>query len=154
MNDVNTRPAISHEGDFYAWSQDQGSRLREIRPSSIDWENVAEEIEGLGRSQRSEIRSQLIVALAHLLNWAHQPDKRNNSWRASIVEARNEILHELSDSPSLRRCPGEVLTRQYPVARLDASGETGLALETFPEACPFTIEQILDPDFWPDAPQE
>ena len=153
MNDVNTRHALSHERDFHAWSQDQGRRLREIRPDNIDWVNVAEEIEGLGRSQRSEIRSRLIVALAHLLKWAHQPDGRNNSWRASIVGARNEILHELSDSASLRRYPGEVLTRQYPVARLDASGDTGLALETFPEVCPFTIEQILDPDFWPDAPQ-
>src|SRR4029079_6001266 len=85
MNDVNTRPAISHEGDFFAWSQDKGRRLREIRPTRIDWQNVAEEIEGLGRSQRSEIRSRLFVALAHLLKWAHQPDKRNNSWRAAIV---------------------------------------------------------------------
>lgn len=151
MDDVKTRSAPSYEGDFYAWSQEQGRRLREIRPNSIDWENLAEEIESLGKSQRSEIRNRLIVALSHLLKWAYQPENRTNSWRASVSGARNEILHELAESPSLRRYPGEVLARQYPVARLDASGETGLALEIFPEECPYTIEEVLDPDFWPDA---
>jgi hypothetical protein len=152
MDDVKTLPDLSYAADFFAWTQDQGRRLRDLRPNSIDWENVAEEIESLGKSQRSEIRSRLIVALTHLLKWAYQPENRSNSCRASVTGARNEILDELSESPSLRRYPGEVLGRQYPVARLGASGETGLPLETFPAECPYTIEQVLDRDFWPDAP--
>ena len=154
MDDVKTRPALSYAGDFFAWTQDQGRRLRDLHPNSIDWENVAEEVESLGKSQRSEIRSCLIVAPIHLLKWAYQPQNRTNSWRASLTGARNEILGELSESPSLRRYPGEMLDRQYSVARLAASGETGLPLETFPEACPYAIEQVLDSDFWPDAPPE
>jgi hypothetical protein len=148
---MRARPAIAYEADFHAWSKDQAARLRDLRPNSIDWENIAEEIEGLGGSQRREIRSRLVVLLTHLLKWAYQPHQRSNSWRASIAGAREEILSELSESPSLKRYPGEVLLRQYAIARLDASGQTELPLETLPETCPFTIEQVLDPSFWPDA---
>jgi hypothetical protein len=156
MSDVKApvRPAPTYERDFYAWTQDQSRMLRELRPNSIDWENLAEEIETLGRSQRSEIRSRLTVVLTHLLKWAYQPGQRNNRWRASIIEARRGILRQLRDSPSLKRYPAEVLADEYEVARLYAAGETGLDLELFPETCPFTIEQILDPDFYPDAPAE
>jgi hypothetical protein len=154
MVDVKAPPRASaaYEADFYAWSQDQAARLRELRPNSIDWENLAEEIESLGRSQRREIRSRLVVLLAHLLKWAHQPEGRSNSWRASIAGARAEIRDELKDSPSLKRYPGEVLPQQYEFARLAASGDTGLDLEVFPESCPYGIEQVLDPDFWPEPP--
>jgi len=154
MSDVKTRarPDVDYDSDFHAWSQDQAALLRELRPNSIDWENVAEEIETLGGSQRREIRSRLIVLLTHLLKWAYQPTGRGNSWRASIVGAREEILSELQDSPSLKRYPAEVLPKQYTVARLEASGQTGLELSAFPEACPFTIGEVLDPSFWPGAP--
>jgi hypothetical protein len=155
MSDVTARArtAIAYDADFRAWSKDQAARLHELRPNSIDWENIAQEIEGLGGSQRREIRSRLIVLLMRLLKWAYQPDQRSNSWRASIVGAREEILSELSESPSLKRYPGEVLARQYEIARLDASGQTQLSLDAFPEACPFTVDKILDPDFWPEAPK-
>ncbi len=155
MSDVKTRvrPAPAYQADFHAWSKDQAARLRDLRPQNLDWENLAEEIESLGGSQRKEIRSRLFVALKHLLKWAYQPKGRNNSWKASIAGARDEILNELSDSPSLKRYPAEVLDREYVIARLDTSGETGLPLELFPETCPLTIEQVLDPDFWPDAPK-
>jgi hypothetical protein len=155
MSDVKARArtAIAYDADFHAWSKDQAARLRELRPNSIDWENIAEEIEGLGGSQRREIRSRLIVLLTHLLKWAYQPGGRGNSWRGSIALARSEIASEVAESPSLRRYPGEELAAQYAFARLKASGQTKLALTTFPEACPFTISQVLDPDFWPEAPK-
>ena len=155
MADLKTRirPPVAYEADFHAWTSDQAARLRDLRPNSIDWENVAEEIESLGKSQRREIRSRLVVLLAHLLKWAYQPDARSNSWRASIVEARTEILGELDESLSLRRYPAEVLAQQYEVARLAASGDSGLDVDTFPEACPLTIEEVLDPGFWPETSQ-
>ena len=153
MSDVKTRPRppAAYETDFHAWSKDQAARLRELRPNSIDWENIAEEIESLGGSQRREIRSRLVVLLTHLLKWAYQPGGRGNSWRGSITLARSEIANEIAESPSLRRYPGEELDAQYKIARLKASGQTKLSLETFPETCPFTVDQVLDPDFWPDA---
>jgi len=155
MSEVKIRAptTAAYDGDFFAWTREQASRLRDLRPNSIDWEKVAEEIESLGKAERREIRSRLIVLLAHLLKWAYQPDARSNSWRASIVEARMEISGELDESPSLRRYPAEVLARQYDVARLAASGDTMLEEDTFPATCPFTIEEVLDPEFWPEAPQ-
>lgn len=155
MSDVKSRhrPAVAYGADFHAWSKEQAARLREFRPNSIDWENIAEEIEGLGGTQQREIRSRLPVLLTHLLKWRYQSDERNNGWRASIAGARDEILSELSESPSLKRYPNEVLARQYEIARLEASGETGFPLTTFPETCPFTIDEVLDPSFWPDAPR-
>jgi hypothetical protein len=155
MSDMKTRTRTPapYEADFHAWSKDQAARLRDLRPNSLDWENIAEEIESLGGSQRREIRSRLIVLLTHLLKWAYQPEGGRHRWRASIALARSEIAKELGESPSLRRYPGQELDDQYSIARLKAAGQTGLALATFPEACPFTVEQVLDPDFWPEAPK-
>lgn len=138
-----------YETDFYAWTQDQAEKLRARRHNEIDWENVAEEIDSLGRSQKKEIRNRLTVLLHHLLKWHFQPEKRTNSWRASIIEARDEITIEIDDSPSLRSYPGTVLDRQYTLGRLKAMDETGLAESVFPELSPYSIEQVLDPTFMP-----
>jgi hypothetical protein len=151
MSDVKTRAKpMGYEEDFYAWSQDQAARLRATKPRDIDWENLAEQIESVGGSQRREIRSRLIVLLKHLLKWRYQPEQRSNSWKASIAGARREIGQEITESPSLRRYPAQVLSDQYELARLEASGETGLPESIFPETCPFTIEEVLDPDFYPE----
>ncbi len=140
---------VGYDTDFFAWTQEQARLLREGRFSEIDIENVAEELETLGRSEKREIESRLQVLLAHLLEWRHQSAKRSNSWRSTIVEQRSRLMRDLKDSPSLRRYPREILVEEYVVARLTASGETKLPLEAFPAECPFTIEEILDPDFLP-----
>jgi hypothetical protein len=152
MDDLKTRPAPSYEGDFFAWTQHQGQRLRETRPSSIDWESVAEEIESLGRSEKGEIESRLNVLLLDLLKWQYQASRRKAGWRATILEQRRRIARRLGDSPSLTGYPAGILAEEYETARLKAAAETRLSERRFPEKCPFTVDQILDPDFWPDAP--
>ncbi|MCX5494654.1 DUF29 domain-containing protein [Kaistia dalseonensis] len=147
-----THPAVDYEADFYAWTQDQAEKLRARRQNEIDWDNVAEEIDSVGRSQRKEIRHRLVVLLHHLLKWEYQPERRSNSWRASIGEARAEIRSEIDDSPSLRGYPDEVLARQYWLAGLKAAEETNLSEATFPEECPYSVEQILDPNYFPGTP--
>ena len=96
----------------------------------------------MGRSEKRSIESHLGVILLHLLKWQYQPNGRDNSWRASILEHRKRIRRDITDSPSLRRYPGEVLAEEYESGRLAASGETKLP------------ETVLDPDFRPEAPQE
>lgn len=144
-----------YDRDFYAWTQEQGARLRGRAAfdgrGDIDWENAAEEIESLGESQRSEIESRLTVLLTHLLKWRFQPEGRSSSWKGSIVEQRGRIRRRLIKSPSLKDYPAEVLAEEYGYARLRAAGETGLPEETFPLECPFTIEEALDPEFYPQA---
>lgn len=147
-----THPAVDYERDFYAWTQDQAQKLRDRRHDEIDWENVAEEIESLGRSQRREIRSRLLVLLLHLLKWEFQPDQRKGGWQASIIEAREELASELDDSPNLRDYPNQAMARQYEIARIKAAAETGLPLASFPTTSPYTLEQVLDLRFMPGTP--
>ncbi len=142
-------PLHSYEQDFFAWSEEQGRLLKARSRAGLDWDNLAEEIESLGRSQRSEIRSRLIVLLHHLLKWHFQPSGRKLGWRASIAEARNRVNQELLDSPSLRSYPETVLGKQYEVARLKAAAQTHLPLDALPAECPYSLTEILDEDFFP-----
>ena len=138
-----------YEQDFYAWSEDQHKALKARRSAGLDWDNLAEEIRSLGGSERSEIRSRLAVILLHLLKWEHQPSKRKAGWAASLLESRDQLNERLKESPSLRSYPATVLDKQYQVARLRASDETDLPLQTFPERCPYDLAQILDESFLP-----
>ena len=145
------KPASPYEADYHRWTKDQASALRQRRLSDIDWENVAEEIESLGRSDRRKIESPLAVILEHLLKWQFQPEQRSASWRATLLEQRNRIDRLLQESPSLKSYPATVLDEEYRLARLKAAGETGLPLDGLPEQSPYTIEQVLNEDFLPAA---
>jgi hypothetical protein len=142
----------AYDEDFALWSAEQATLLRAGRLDGLDRENLAEEIESLGRSERKEIRKRLRVLLAHLLKWQHQPAKQKGGWASTILVQRRELQRALAENPSLRAHPSEILDEAYEIARLKAVGETGLPEATFPAACPFTIEEILDPGFFPDAP--
>ena len=115
----------------------------------MDWENLAEEIETLGRSERSEIRNRIRVILLHLLKWQFKSDGRNAGWRASLVEQRDQLNEALDENPSLKRYPESVIDRQYRIARLKAAGETDLPVDSFPEDCPYSLREILDETFYP-----
>ena len=150
-----TKVATSNDlyaADFFAWTQRQAKLLRERRWDDLDLENLVEEVESVGRSDKREIRSRLVVLLAHLLKWKVQPGARSNSWSATIREQRREIARVVEDSPSLQRYPAEHVYDEYNGALLLASKETGIALDLFPETCPFSVAQVLDPDFMPWEP--
>ena len=143
-------PLVPIDEDFALWCAQQGELLRAGRLDRLDRDNLAEEIESLGRSDRKEIRKRLRVLLAHLLKWRYQPAKQKGGWKATILVQRRELVRTLEENPSLRSHPSEALEECYEIARLNAAGETGLPEDAFPETCPFTIEQILDPGFLPD----
>jgi hypothetical protein len=143
-------PAKLYDRDFYEWTVAQARALRDARPAELDWGNLAEEIESLGKSDKRSIESNLNVVILHLLKWQFQPDGRKGGWRSSIAEHRLRIRKLTDESPSLRRFPGEALAEEYDLARLKAIDETGLPESQIPIQCPFTIDQILDPGFWPD----
>jgi hypothetical protein len=149
MNRIAPKHPAAYEADFALWSAEQAARIREGRLDGLDRENLAGEIESLGRGDRHEIRNRLIVILTHLLKWQFQPEARTNSWRASLLVNRDAIAALIEDSPSLRSHPATVVPRAFRLARVQAAAETGLPESDFPDACPCTIEQILDPDFLP-----
>jgi hypothetical protein len=87
----------------------------------------------------------------YLLKWRYQPSEQSGSWRGTIEDQRTEILDLLDDSPSLRRQVPAILAQRYPRARAKAGGETGLPVESLPSTCPWTAEQVLAVDFWPEG---
>lgn len=149
MNKIDLNRLAGYEEDFALWSAEQAALIRAGKFDRIDLENVAEEIESLGKSDKRAIRSRLGVLMLHLLKWERQPGERSRSWRSSIRDQRREILRLIDDSPSLRPFPGRVFEGEYPWAREKAAEETTIFLHLFPETCPYSIEQILDPDFLP-----
>lgn len=152
MNKIELQQLASFDEDFALWSSEQAALIRAGRFDRVDLENVAEEIESLGRRDKREIRSRLEVLLSHLLKWEKQPEKRCRSWASSIRDQRGKIHRILRESPSLKSYPATVFAEEYPAAREKASDETTIFLHLFPETCPYTIEQILDTDFLPGGP--
>jgi Domain of unknown function DUF29 len=141
-----------YDKDTYTWAMQQADALRRRSANEVDWDNVAEEVESLGKSQISELRSRYAVLLLHLLKWLFQPEKRSRSWETTIRVQRRAIAEHLDENPGLKSRRDEILGRAYFEARLSASGETDLALETFPETNPFTLADAMDENFWPEPP--
>lgn len=149
-----------YEADTYGWAMQQAEALRAAArlqlntPLALDWENLAEEIEDLAKSRARELSSRYYQLLAHLLKWEFQPERRSLSWRGTVTGQRIEIDDLLDESPSLKPQQAERFGRAYAKARRLASDETGLPLGTYPEDCPYTLEQVMDRDFWPGSPWE
>ncbi len=138
-----------YEKDFYVWSQENARLIRERRFSELDIENIAEEIEAMGKRDKRELASRLAVLLAHLLKWQYEADFRSRSWKSTIVTQRAEIDNLLKDSPGLRYKLNERIDSAYSRAKKSAAAETGLSVRTFPETCPYSQKEILDTDFLP-----
>ena len=132
-----------YDQDFYAWACEQAGLLREGRLSGADIAHIAEEIEGLGRNEKRELRSRLGVLFLHLLKWQYPPGRRGRSWELSIANARDELAELLADSPSLRAALPDAAASAYRRARLHAEQQTGLPAETFPVECPWTFDQAM-----------
>jgi hypothetical protein len=142
-------PDASYEGDFYLWSLTQAALIRDGKISEIDLENVAEEIETLGRRGRLEIRHKLYDLLFYLLKWQFQLRKRTVSWERTIRDSRSTISDLIEESPSLKDFPAEILAEKYEGARKKAVLLTGLSAKRFPAECPYSIAEMMDHDFLP-----
>ena len=140
-----------YDRDFYGWANEQAGLLRAGRLSEADIDHIAEEIESMGKSERNQLTNRLAVLLAHLLKWQFQPALRGNSWRLTVREQRRRITRVMAQNPSLRPELGAILDDAYGDALLIAERETGLLESTFPPTCPWSFEQILEPDLWPET---
>jgi hypothetical protein len=140
-----------YDTDFYAWTQQQAQALRAKEWAALDLAHVAEELESVGMDEKHAITQQLQRLLHHLLKWQYQPTHRTRSWRVSIDQARDRIDDVIERSHSLQTYPAQRLALAYRRARRDAITVTGLLPATFPEACPWTVEQVLDEAFLPEA---
>jgi len=138
-----------YETDFYAWTQEQTKLLKHQQWNQLDLPNLIEEIESLGKQQRAELRNRLSILIGHLLKWEYQVSKRSRSWLMTIRVQRRDTQELLSENPSLKPYLQEALQKIYESGRDLASGETNLPLKTFPENCPYSLEEIFSQAFYP-----
>jgi len=150
-NDVGLAPAdapapADYNRDFYSWLMEQARFVREGRWDAVDRDNLAEEIESLGREQFNKLERALRVLLLHLLKWDHQPERRTRSWVLSMKTQRIELEDVIDDNPGLKPRIGEAIARGYRKARIEAARETGLEEDRFPEQCPYAWDEIVSRD--------
>jgi hypothetical protein len=134
-----------YERDETAWLEAMAGLARDGRAADLDLVHLAEYLADMARRDRREVSSRLAVLMAHLLKWEFQPDHRSRSWRATIVAQRQELAG-LVEGGTLRNHAEAALAGAYANAVERAAAETGLPEGTFPEECPYTVDQLLAAD--------
>lgn len=144
---------ITYETDFAAWAAEQAGLLRAGLVNSIDFKNLAEEIEDMGRSTQRALENRLTVLICHLLKWKFQPERQGNSWLATIKEQRLRVKKLLTESPSLKSKleNDEFQADVWAYAVTAAVRETDLSPDTFPETAIWPMATVLQEDFLPEA---
>jgi len=144
---------LLYETDFHDWTNRQAQLLRAGKFAQIDVEHLAEEIEDMGKRQRQELVSRLRVLLMHLLKWEYEPTYRSKSWTATIKTQRFDIAEHLEQNPSLKATLEDSIRKAWKGALVDAEVETEIDKKTFPQTCPWTFDQFMAEDFWPQRPR-
>jgi hypothetical protein len=148
-----------YDRDLQLWVEQTIENLQKGNFEAIDIENLVEELRELGRAEKNALRSNLMILLAHLLKLRIQhdaPDNMKASWYSSILEHRQRVLNSLTDTPSLKSFVSEAVIQAYPNAQKLAIREGRLARfgvripeeSEYPTDCPFSVEQILDEDYF------
>lgn len=135
--------------DYCQWIQETVKLLEQRNFQKLDLDNLIEEIQDLALNEKQIIETNLIVILKLLLKWQYQLEQRSGEIKASIRRHRYQIRDDLKVSPSLKTYLSEIWLESYQEARLQAADETESAIATFPEQCPYTIENILNTDYLP-----
>ena len=166
-----------YERDFYSWTAQQAAALKRKDLAAIDWENVIEEIETLGRAEKSSLTSYYANAVEHLLKLQYRGPRQADSagvWETSIRNARDGIEEVLEENPGLKNKRGEVFALAWTRGRKNAVnafvsyGTETIAddrqrrlaekrarrhwNEALPRQCPYTRAQVEDADWWPEWP--
>jgi hypothetical protein len=141
--------ASTCERDFDAWIEETVSHVRAGRLDAIDREIPIEELGRMGKRDRRELLGRLVVPIAHLLTWAHQPEGRRSGWIGSFAEQRLQIQGQLDDSPSRRAPIPETLVAAYPKSVALAAKATGLPQAAFPPELRLGLDLLLDDDWYP-----
>jgi len=140
----------NYNSDFYSWTQEQAALIRAGRLSELDLENLVEEIETMGRSEKTALESRLTVLIVHLLKWQYQPVGRGNNWKYTIDDQRRKFQKVLKDNPGLKAQLDEILSDAYEQALHNASFETGLMESIFTPKLAWTLDQLCESSFYPD----
>ncbi|MEM7693298.1 MAG: DUF29 domain-containing protein [Pseudomonadota bacterium] len=141
--------SAAYDDDFLLWTQEQAASLRHARPNGFDWENIAEELESLGRADRREIKTNMRAVVLHVLKCAHQPEKHKGQWESSIIEHRRRAVDLQMESPSLKPFLAAEFSAIYDTARERAAAEMGKPIDTMPRHSAYSLETLLTPGWLP-----
>jgi hypothetical protein len=138
-----------YEQDFSLWIEDTINKLKTRDHDNLDWENLIEEVESLGKSQRKAVRSFLVRLLEHLLKRCYVPmSDCYRGWEIEIRNFRQRLQIELEDSPSLKTFLREIFVKSYEMALENVK-------DSYPDVyfsslCPFPndVDAILTNKFW------
>jgi hypothetical protein len=158
MAKVIARPPANdlYEDDFPLWAERQAALLRARRFDELDLENLIEEVEDLSRRERKSVESYVDTIIEHLLKVNLSPsDRPRRGWLVTIDKQRVKLARELTTT--LRNHLQAELQALYaglrrPVAR--QLEKDGVSLDALPTTCPYTLDQILDPEWYPASPRE
>ena len=139
-----------HDEDVYGWAIHTANLLRNKKMDDVDFDNIIEEIEVLGRSEQHELKNRLSLVISHLLKWHYQSGKRTRSWELTIEEQRLQAAACLEVSPSLKSHLDEILRKAYDIGKIKAQKETELDKSVFPQECPYSFEEIMSDAFYPE----
>jgi len=147
-----------YDTDYSQWAQRNAELLRARRFEELDIRHLLEELSDMSKSDRRELHSRLLILLAHLLKWEFQyhtlaerwREFKGDSWRATIIEQREQLADLFSQSPGLKAAIEDSIATAYPAAVRLAHKETRLPIKVFPESCPYSREQIFADAFYPE----
>ncbi len=145
---------ITYETDFLSWTQQQSALLRAGRWTQIDREHIAEELEEMGKEQKLALQSLLRQILLHLLKLNYSPAQSpKGRWAEEIIEFRDQAQARIEATPSLKHYAPDLFDKAWQQARRAAEKTFALHREQVkvPEHCPYSLEQVLDPEFFPEA---
>ena len=117
--------------------------------NEVDFDGIIEELEEMGISNKHALTSRLALVIAHLLKWQFQPNMRSHSWTYTIEEQRDQAINYLEENPSLKSKIADIMIKAYKSAIIKAAKETGLNKQDFPSECPYTFDQIMDDQYYP-----
>ena len=161
--------ATLYATDFYSWTLDQAAALRRRDAGAIDWDNVIEEIESSGRSERSAWTDTVARAIEHMLKiepWKRASRSDLRHWMGEIETWRSQMADTIQDNPGLQGQYGELLQLAWQRGRnaaihalvRDGVEREGPARRKFlhlawkgrlPERCPWRLEEIVAYDTRP-----
>ncbi len=141
-----------YETDYHLWVVETVKQLQNREWEAIDWENLIDEVSDLSRREKRKLRNLLKRLFEHLLKlkyWENEAERNRRHWRGEIANFRQQIKHQLEDSPSLKAYLNEIFTQSYQDGKVIASAKSGLPLQTFPEQPIAPLEKVLDENWLP-----
>ncbi|NBC32008.1 MAG: DUF29 family protein [Alphaproteobacteria bacterium] len=146
--------SVRYDDDFFTWTQEQAAFLKARRYDQLDIENLADEVESMGKSEIREFASRVALICAHLLKLEYQTertDKHERSWQSTVRTQRRQLRRHLEANPGLKNpaITGRALDTGWNDGRDLAVRETEIDPDVFPDDCPYSFDQIAGDDFWP-----